>query len=790
MKLRRILILISILLCFIISALAQQGRISGYVKDIETGEPIPYANVVVNGTDLGDATNVHGRFQVLGIPPGDHTLLVTMMGYKTRERRISIINNQDERIDIELVPTQVKGEEITVTAQESEFKRNVETSTLNLSMKELELTPSFVEQDVFRTLQMTPSVQSKNDFSSALIVRGGSPDENLILLDGMEIYNPYHLGGMFSTFNSKAISNVKFIAGGFPAKYGNRNSSVVAITNREGNSEKKLLFKNSKWADYFNLSKVKGTVSLLTSKILTEGPVGKGSWMLSWRRTYFDKLIDLYYMQKDTEPFGSYYFKDYQGKLIQDITNKDRLTLTGYSGRDFLNFDNTDDTGHRLDLGFDWGNSTIGVKWRHVPNSILHSELGIYKTNYDYDLGLSYGSTDTLQAEEEVQVKSTLEEKLDIHDWTIREKLSYYPTENHSITTGFKIKNLSLDIYSGTDGTAYFDYSQNINIYSTFLQDKWKFSPRLTIQTGLRASKYSKHDRIDVGPRLGVNYQLSDQSIIKANWGVYNQYIFTQNNEEAIIDIVNVWSAVPEYMNAQTCQHFILGIERRFESHFKIKLEGYYKPYSNLIVNNPRNNPGLNGDEFISGKGEAWGIEVLAKKERGSLTGWIGYTYSRVNRRVDFNRNGEIEEKQGEVFNSRYDQPHSVNCVLNYKLNSIHSFGLKIKSSTGQPYTPVVGKTFTQSNMGSYRNPYQNIRTIPGPKNSARYPTYFRADISYIADMQLIWGLNGKMKFQVINFTNHWNTLFYLWQHNQSPSKVVDISMFPIIPSIGFEFEL
>lgn len=217
-----------------------KGNLSGYVRDSETGEPIPYVNVFLKDTNYGVSTNIHGRYALINVNSGEYTLIINMIGYSVVEHEFTLKSGDDFRFDFELTPEAIKTQSVEVTAEARRLQKKVDISRTNISIREIQSTPAFIEEDVFRTLQMTPSVQSRNDFSSALIVRGGSPDENLILLDGIEVYNPYHLGGLFSSFNSKALSDAEFLAGGFPAEYGNRNSSVVSITSREGNSRKRL----------------------------------------------------------------------------------------------------------------------------------------------------------------------------------------------------------------------------------------------------------------------------------------------------------------------------------------------------------------------------------------------------------------------------------------------------------------------------------------------------------------------------------------------------------------------
>ncbi|MFC1565681.1 carboxypeptidase-like regulatory domain-containing protein, partial [Candidatus Neomarinimicrobiota bacterium] len=380
---------IIILFIWITSLFAQSnfGRISGYLKDTSTGEPIMYANVIIEGTDIGTASNNHGYFVITNIPIGEHNLKIMMMGYKTESLVLNISSNDDQRHDFELSTRVITGEQVTVTAERQRFKEKVEVSRINLGLREIKNAPAFVEADLFRTLQLLPGVTSTNDFSSALVVRGGSTDENLILLDGIELYNPYHLGGVFSTFNSNAISDAEFITGGFPANFGNRVSSVLQITSKEGNSKNGKLFDGKGFGKYWDLSQVHSEVSLLSSKILAEGPLYKGSWMWSYRRTYFDKLAGLYYrMKPNTSDLDwKYYFWDTQGKLIHNISSKNRLTFSTYLGCDVL-FMNLGDSDDKVNFDWDWGNFTNSLQWRYVPNSKFLSTFSVANTNFQFDV--------------------------------------------------------------------------------------------------------------------------------------------------------------------------------------------------------------------------------------------------------------------------------------------------------------------------------------------------------------------------------------------------------------------
>jgi len=781
--------IILVLIILLSSIFAQNtGRISGYLKDSATGEPIMFANVIVENTDIGTASDNFGYYVIPNVPVGKNTLKILMMGYEAESRQIDLSIREDLRLDVNLNPTVIKGEEITVTAERQRFKEKVEVSRVNLGLREIKNAPAFVEADLFRTLQLLPGVTSTNDFSSALVVRGGSTDENLILLDGIELYNPYHLGGVFSTFNANAISDAEFIAGGFPANYGNRVSSVLNITSKEGDSKNGKLFDKNGFGKYWDLSQVQGEVSLLSSKILGEGPLYKGSWMWSYRRTYFDKLAELYYIIKPNKSDidWKYYFWDTQGKLIHNIYDKSRLTFSTYLGRDVFSmvFADPDED---IDFDWDWGNYTNSLQWRYVPNSKFLSTFSIANTNFQFDVGMLITETDSVGNEQSTEIKVFNE----INDWTLKEKLDWFISEKHTLTAGIEYKQLGMQFNFGLDDITFFDQKQSPFIFSGYLQDKWKLSPLFTIQPGIRISKYELHDDIYIEPRLGFKYLIIENLALKGAWGQYYQFLFTTNNDDAILNIVDFWQPIPGNYNAKSMQQYVIGIEQLINSGYSINLETFFKPYDNVLTTNPNNDPVDKNDDFIEGTGDVYGIEFLLRKNAGKLTGWIGYSYINNTQRYDFNSDGEIVKSAGEVYSPQFDRPHTFNLVINYTINKKNNIGLTVSNSSGRPYTPVVGYTYTQ-NMSehgggdTYVNPYGNLTKIKGTKNSARYPMYLRADISWTRDISP-FGLDGKFKVQIINFINHFNTLLYEW--DLEDDSVTAVGMFPFFPSIGVEFK-
>ncbi len=763
---------------------SKYGRINGFLRDAETGEPLLYANVSLKNTGIGAASDNSGYYIVTNIPPGKYMLQILMMGYDRTEKEITVISGLEERHDFEINPASIEGEEVIVTGDRQRFEKEIEVSSVSLSMRDVKTMPAFVEADIFRTLQLLPGVQSSSDFSSALVVRGGSPDENLIMLDGIEIYNPFHLGGVFSTFNADAIADAEFLAGGFPAYYGNRISSVLSITGREGDSRKNKLFSGKKLGEFFDVSQVHGEVNLLSSKLLAEGPLYKGSWMLSGRRTYFDQIARLYYWYKDEPMEWKYYFYDVQGKIIQNINPTNRLSFSHYAGQDRIFFEvGRSDT--EVNFNWDWGNTTNSVEWRWVPNSRFVSTLSFANTVYEFDVNMELTATDT--SGQAASISFIVVNKID--DWTLKENLDWFISSEHTITTGLEIKDLGIDFNLDVGEQSMLDESESNKIYSGILQERWQPNPVIMFQAGMRVSKYSAHEDLYYEPRLGFKYLLSTDLALKGAWGKYNQFLFTSQDEDAILSIVDFWNPIPANYKAKSVQHYILGLEQWLGDGWFASLEGYYKPYSNTLVINPNQDFSDPDDDYTEGTAEIYGTEVLLKKNSGKLSGWLGYSYMKSRQEFDFNGDGLVIESDGEIYSSKYDQPHSVNLVLNYAMNAKNSFGITLSNSSSNLYTPTVGYVYTQNgSFGSnLANPYANLAELKGFRNSARYPDYFRIDVSYSREITP-FGIDGLFKIQVINATNHFNTFFYNW--DLAEGTVEAIGMFPIFPSFGVEFKL
>lgn len=787
-------------------------NVSGFVKDSSNGEPVPFSNTFISklGSDKivkGASSDINGYFIITGLEAGDYILTISTIGYEIFKKEI-IINDADNqeniRLDVLLLPQAIDLNEVSVSSERTRFNEKVEVSRVNITSEEIKMIPAFVESDVFRALQNLPSVSSANDFNAALIVRGGSPDENLVLLDGTQIYNPYHVGGIFSTFNADLISDTEFLAGGFPAEYGNRLSSVLSITSKEGNSKEGRLPDGWGIKKYWDYNDINLDVSLLSSKVSAQGPLYKGSWIFSGRRTYFDQFVKAYYNSRDeTSPFD-YYFWDTHFKIQTSPIKYHKFIYSQFNGSDNLFVNITAEDFPQVNFDWDWINSTNSFEWKYYPNSNYFVETMISRTKYQFDVGFEVDFT-TIDQETIEECEESLGEDVEVgyapdltyilinsvKDYTLNQNYKLFISDYYDIELGWEYKTLNMAYSEEFAGTQTASKTDTPNISSAFIKNLWKPISNLSLDIGMRLSKSSYYDNYILDPRIGLKYNIIPDLALKMMWGKFTQFMFTINQEEQLLRLVDFWQAVGESKAPQSNEHYVIGAEYWISNGNTVSIEVYYKPYSTVYDLSLVADPIDEDSYFSSGIGTAKGIELLYQFNTNRLNGWLGYSFSDITREVDLNQNGEVSDS--EKYKSNYNKPHALNFVLNYKLSPKKKwdFGLTGTLTSGAPYTPVIGKVFSQSveQYGSLENPYLYLTNLYGNRNSAQYPMYFRTDISLTKGGKL-FNNPAQWKFQIINLTNNFNVLFYNWNHYSSPSKVSAVSMFPLIFTFGVSLEL
>ena len=789
--------------------------ISGFVRNDVNGEPISYANVFLSNSSIGAATNSDGYFVMSEIPLGLYEINVTMIGYAVHNQEVDLSLGESIRLEIRLKEEAIQGTEVLVTAERQKFERSMESSQIALDLREINSAPAFVEPDVFRTLQMLPGVQTTSDFSSALYVRGSTPDQNLIMLDGIAVYNPYHLGGIFSTFNTDAIKEADFHAGGFPARYGGRMGAILNVINREGNTEK-----------------IRGSanISLISSKALIEGPIPKwkgikGSWMISGRRTYIDKVVDALQLPTgEKRSDGSdvyfqfpYFFYDYQIKANVDFNQDHRLTFTRFYGDDVLDFSYKDpaetvsnenvtiEQESQFGVDWPWGNQTNGLTWRWIVSPKIIAKTFLSSSRYRFDFDLSFQNRDTYTYTDSI-VTNFIDFSWNIYDIikdrTLESEIQYKLSNDHEITGGFQVRNIKFDLgirYDiGTQDTSFtwnpLSLKNMTRETSVFLQDRWEISDKLKVRGGIRLTDYNLHKQFYLDPRLGLKYHFSNDIAFKANWGLYHQFLTTANNQDENLRLVELWLGIPEDKPASISEHLIGGVEYMSPRNIFYRIELYQKTFENLLTLKQDNANEVEGtspdstiNEFWDTRGNSNGIELLIKKSSGKFNGWIGYTYSETK---------YYTEPSG-WHNPNFDRTHTLNVVASYDITTDLELSTALTQSSGNPYTKILGRVYDWEQSlynNSYWYPIDSY--LIGEKNTERYDDYFRIDIGMTRKGGNLFGLEYDTYWQIMNLTRHLNILSYRYRTktdpltgNQLGVQRQPVPMFPLIFTFGVKFE-
>ena len=710
-----------LLLFFSLTALSQSYTISGYVKDKSNGESAVGANVYVKETMQGTNANAYGFFS-LTLPKGNYTFICSSLGYITVSDTITLTKNISKNIVIE--PQGRELAEVEVKAEKTdENVQSTQMSSIQLDIIQIKKLPAFMgEVDILKTIQLIPGVKSAGDGNSGFYVRGGGPDQNLILLDEATVYNASHLLGFFSVFNGDAIKNATLIKGGMPAQYGGRLSSVLDISMKEGNSKK---------------LQVDGGIGVVASRLTIQGPIkkDKASFIISARRTYIDALSKAFVPIKSAFGGTSYFFYDVNAKLNWQISQKDRLYLSGYIGKDVFNFS---DKASHFGANVIWGNSIACLRWNHLFNSKLFSNTTVSYTNYDFSFAAA-------QSGFELKLVSG------IKDWNAKYDLVYIPNPRHTIKAGLNYiyHTFTPSNVSAKQGENTFDFGKIVKLYShdaaIYISDDWEITPRLKVNAGLRFgyfaqvgpfTRYVKNqfgktsdtivynrgkkvvDYNGLEPRFSIRYSLSKSMSIKASYTRNFQYVHLASISSVSLP-TDVWMPCTDLIKPQLANQYVLGLFKNFKQDmFETSVEIYYKTMANQIEYKegaqPQDNVFDNPDNaFTYGKGQAYGAEFFLKKRTGKFTGWIGYTLSWTWRQfADIN--------YGKPYLAKYDRRHDASLVLTYDLNKKWNFGLIFVYGTGNRGTLPNG-LFTYSGDVSYDY---------GLRNSYKFADYHRLDLS------------------------------------------------------------
>ena len=747
-------------------------QVFGFITDSTSGEALIGANVFIRESGQGMATDNNGYYVLSDITIAEPELIVSYVGYEKFELKLDFNKNRSQNINISLIPESIELMQVDVTAEEIERLNKIEPSRVNLSPRILKSQPSLAEPDIFRTIQSLPGVLTTSEFSTGLVIRGGNTDQNLILLDGITVYNPSHLGGLFSNFIVDAVKDAELIKGGYNAEYGGRLSAVLDIRSREGNR-----------------NKIEGSssISLLTAQSTIEGPIPGGAFLVSGRRTYFDKVLPYV-----TDSFDlPYYFYDLQGHVFTDINEKDRISLSFYRGVDDLEFKD-------LDLDSDWGNKTISLAYRRVFNEKIIGNFLAANSQFYTRFGLGG--------------EAGINEYNPLSDQTISGDIAYFYSQDFNVFFGAQAKSLDIKYNSKFNNEILFDSQTKPFETAVYSKVKWKPNSKLIIEPGLRLITFSSHSN-GVYPdlRLSSKYIIDENRFINFAVGNYHQFISTFQDDFSA-QILDSWFAVDENGEPSRATQAVLGYEQFIGRGLKIQLEGYYKYITDMLTyeeSRATTDGNVNSESLLDlltpADGYAYGAELFVQKSSGKLSGWAGYSWS-VSRKI----------MNGKEYFTNWDRSHVINFLANYQASPKWEYNVKFTLQSGQAFTPINGY-FLQNLPGETQ---QNYRTIPATRNGGRYPSYHRLDLGAVRHFN-VKGRKFDLFMQVINAYNRENVFTYTYplgdtfngidddgdweakKHDKNGNKRPDkgepnvdeedeariqrkpVSLFPIIPTIG-----
>lgn len=720
-----------------------QGTIHGYVSDAGSGETLLLANVVVSGTSAGAATNNVGYYNLTGLEAGTYTIVFSYIGYHTLRQEVTLKAGKNLRLDVKLREEHVLSGEVIVSADRLDEEEQLQLGVGRMPMRLVTQLPALFEADLFRSLQMLPGIKAASDFSSGLIIRGGSPDQTLIMLDRTTVYNPSHFFGLFSTFNPDAIKDVQLYKGNYPSRFGGRLGSVVDVYNKEGNREK-----------------MEGKVSLglLASRISLEGPVGNGSWMVAARRSMLEPMLAVLRKSVDGLP-DTFYFYDINAKASYNIGQKDRFSLGVYSGTDKIIIAPVED----FNVNLPYGNRIANFTWTHIFSHKLFANFTFTGSEY-------------FNLPKVTVAGSAFKRTNGIREYAFKSDIEYAPGKKHTFEAGVWAGALRFKLQDEGEGEGDFDLRTNTLYGSIYVQDAWRPSPFWTLKTGVRFQVFEASDHQSVEPRVSLEYQPTSVLRFQAAYGRYHQFLSLASFDAT--SALDIWLSSGRGVSPSWGDQFGLGVKRLFPRGIQFGAEVYYRTMHDLFELDPTIQDPLGlayEDYFHYGDGFAYGVELLLEKTEGRVTGFIGYTFGRTERRF-------ADTNEGRYFPMRYDRTHEWNAVANYDLSRKWRVTTAFSYATGQPYTAALGRAQFDDPFTS--TPIDQI--VVGRVNATRLPGYHRLDMGLTRLGRFLGVADSELQIQVVNAYNRRNIWFYEYDFGENPIAVDPVKMLPLLPNISY----
>lgn len=770
-----------LLLCSFASFAQTKYTISGYIKDSLNGETLIGATITVKGQSKGISSNQYGFFSIT-LNEGNYTLVCSYIGYREKVTDLSL--DKDQRMNFLVLPKAYQFEEVVVSSKKRDANvKNAQMGKFNLPMEQIKSIPAFLgEVDLLKTVQFLPGIRNAGEGSAGIYVRGGGPDQNLILLDDAPVYNTGHLFGFFSIFNADAIKNVSLIKGGMPAQYGGRLSSVLDVSMKEGNNQK---------------LQVDAGLGVIASRLSIQGPLKKNrsSFILSGRRTYIDALVKPF-VKKTSQFHGSgYYFYDLNAKVNYIFSEKDRLYLSGYFGRDVFDFENSKQS---LKINIPWGNATGTLRWNHVYNQKLFGNATLVYNDYNFTFNAAQNSFEFKLAS-------------GIRDISLKQDFDLYTYTGHKLKFGgiYTYHKFTPSVVSGKQDSTVFKPNNAQVKYgheaAVYLQDDWEVNEKIKVNAGIRYSwfqqtgPYKIYTTDDNGnrtdstvfgrgkgvktygglePRLTIRYALNDETSVKASATRNLQYIHLVSNAGTTLP-TDIWVPSTYKVRPQVSWLYAAGLFKNFKDNmYETSVELYYKQMQNQIEYEEGYTPNSIDDtenSFTFGKGWSYGAEFFVNKTKGRLTGWVGYTLSWTWRKFS-NLNA------GNKYPAKYDRRNDMSIVAIYEISKKWRLSASFVFGSGNAATLperfyIVDGILTQE--------YSKI-------NEYRLPSYHRLDIAAIMTPKKNARRKWKTEwvFGVYNAYSRKNPYFIYFDQTGSPFngtldiQAKQVSLFPVIPSI------
>ncbi len=789
----------------------QRGDIRGYVTDHESGEALPFANVILVGTTQGTMSTANGYFVLVRVPAGICSLQVSYIGYETQFVKVNNKPGEMEALNIRMQPRPLEMEGVVVTAYREEMVQTTEqVSQVIVAPEQLATLPSIGEIDIFRSLQFLPGISGVTDGSSGLYVRGGTPDQNLVLFDGMTIYHVDHFFGFFSAFNADAVKNVQVWKGGYPARYGGRLSSVVNLIGKTGDRYRPRLSAGA------NLLSVNGAVEYPINEHLTFMAAGRRSFTDFLQSGLYEKIYDTLTGDQGGAPgqgvrggmrpgaggagrmfTGTYrpdfYFSDLNARLSLIDVGRNTVNLSFYAGAD-----NLDRSRNYGDMGFTfpgsqeqtnletsdiqrWGNVGASAVWTRQWHERFRTDLlfagSVYFSSYDRgtNMGGSFGAQ-----EDSIGIArglaSASEEENRVEDRTVRLDAAWNLARSHELGFGVELSRFNARFQTTLNDTLrLIDRSDTSELYSAYLQDTWRIGP-LEATAGVRTARFEQTAANYLDPRLSLTWSLSDRLSLKGAWGHYRQFVNRIVNENVLEGSRDFWILADEELQPGFAEHLIAGVSWESGT-WLLSAEAYRKEMDNLVEYTRRvQRPDQPDRYFFLGTGTARGLELLVQKKRGLLTGWVGYTLGEVEHTFP-------ELNDGRPFPADHDRRHEINTVVRRTVGD-WTFAATWTYATGRAYTAPESQYFIELLDGEYLS-YIHI----SGKNANRLPDYHRLDMS--ASRQWIGeSVITELGVSLFNAYNRRNVWYREYQLDTTPITVTDALMLGLTPTVFVKFRL